>query len=490
MLNLGSYEGRQQLQADLVRFAELNDESFRDTLLTAKDPAKAFTEAVAVFNENVEEAEVARAKREQFKRDLYISDPEHAISVQARDDSAYLATILRGYIELFDPTPGPVEVLTWAGKRATTGVSRSSVMMAKATQEGDKLAGARIMHGADDLGEGVRHADDFMFPSADPSELARLDQLGRKGGAGMRDQRIAEQINREVTEDLRRAFPEQEGIEFAMSYRPKKDYDPIGSLPKPQAFGEKTLDPRSIQVLGAPESGLGKLVIFKPEHPLRTKGWDKLPAVQKRADLELYKLHLDQWTNFHKRNPAGKTGQWKQAIGERKKLDFGGGHSVEMELEAHKLAPNAIEIRAKHLSIDGTQIHKGRPASIGGDLDPLIAVDARTGKKLEGEMERFALESWNRRAVQAQKDFGFRSGGHGATAHGDDVTPRQWTSFAKYAAVHLTPAEQLRFEALVVKRAGLPAGTKILPAGLKADEHLLRTTISDSFVGPLGQVFD
>ncbi|MEA2386106.1 MAG: hypothetical protein QOJ22_280, partial [Thermoleophilaceae bacterium] len=486
LLQLRSYEGRQQIEADLVRFAILNEQSFKEGGWVWADPVKAVDDSMFVFRENVAEAETFRARRAQLKRDLYVSDPEKAIYLKAEEDSLYGAQVLRGFIELFDPTPGPVEVLTWAGKKGALKVSRGSIMAALANRQGDKLVGGKIMEGVEDLGEGVRHADDFVFSK---EGVLGLDQIGRKGGAGMREQRIAEQINREVTADLAREFPNVD-IEFAMSYKAKKDYDPVGALAKPQAFSEKTLDPRSIQILGAPPEGLGKLVIFHPKHPTQNAGWKNLPEVQQKADLELFNLHYDQWINFNKRNPAGKTAEWKKAIGEKRQIDFGGGHTVELELEKHRLGKNAFEIRASEMSIDGTLIHKGKAASIGGDLDPLVAVNAKTGKKLEGEIERRALELWNQKAIKAQKDFGFRSGGHGATMHGDDVTPQQWAKFAKLAGVHLSPAEQLRFEALVVKRAGLPAGTKIFPASLRTNEHLLRTTITDTYVGPLGQIFD
>lgn len=54
----------------------------------------------------------------------------------------------------------------------------------------------------------------------------------------------------------------------------------------------------------------------------------------------------------------------------------------------------------------------------------------------------------------------------------------------------MTPEEQRAFEALVVARAGLPQGTKILPAGLTANEHLVRTATSDTWLGPLGTVLE
>ena len=493
LLQFGSYEGQAQIEMDLIRFAELTNRSIITEGIgwVWAHPIKAYEDTTALFRENVEEAEVARARREQFKRNLYVSDPEKAIFLQAQDDSFYLKHVLGAFIEAFDPTPGPVDALRWAGKQGQTKITRASIMAALSRKQGDKLAGRKVMEGVEDLGEGVKHADDFVFPSADPDELLKLDQLGKKGGAGMREQRIAEQINREMSEQLQKEFPHVD-LEVGVSYKTKKNFDPVGSLPKPQAFSEKILDPRSIQVLGAPPEALGKKLIFKPTHPLQTtKGWDQLPAIQKRADIELYKLHLDQWLNLHKRNPAGKTGDWKKAVGQRHKIEFGGGHTVELELELHPLGKDALEVRAKYMAIDGTVIHDGKPLSIGSDWDPLVLVNAKNaGKKLEGEIERRALEIWNQKAVKAQKEFGFRSGGHGATMHGDDVTPQQWTKFARLAGVTLNPVEQLHFEALVAKRAGLPVGTKIFPAALQANEHVVRTTVSDTYVGPLGQIFD
>ena len=273
-----------------------------------------------------------------------------------------------------------------------------------------------------------------------------------------------------------------------MNYRPKKDYDPVGALSKPQAFQEKTLDPRAIQVLGAPPEGLGELDIFLPDHPSSAPGWKNLSSAQKAADIDLYEAHLEQWTNFHKRKPSGKTGDWKPALHKKTKIEFGGGHSVELKLKNNKLGKNAFEIQAEEMSVDGVLIHKGKPLSIGGDLDPLIAIDAKTGKKLAGEIEAEGLRLWNEKSLKAQKELGFKSGGHGATAHGDDVTPSQWVKFAKYAGVHLDAEEQLLFEKMVVARAGLPAGTKIFPAGLPVNEHLIRTTASDTWFGPLGDV--
>ena len=492
LLQTGSYAGRQQIEADLIRFAELNEQSMKEAWWVWSSPGESYTAVTEGFRQNVEEAEVLRAKREQLKRDYYLTDPAKAIQMKAADDSWYAAQVLRYFIDEFQPSPSAKlldKEITWGGKVARSKTARASVVMAEAVKRGDAAVGREVFNAAEDLGEGVRHADDFLFPSADPKDLLKLDQIGKQGGAGIRDQRIAEQINREVTEDLRREFAGVD-IEFNMYYRPKKDYDPLGSLPKAQAFGEKTLDPRSIEILGAPAEGLGKLVIFKPDHPASKKGWAALSSVEKKGDLDLYKLHLDQWVNFNKRNPAGKTGQWKPALDKKTKIDFGGGHSVEIKLEQKKLGKNAVEIRATEMHIDGTQVHKGKPASFGGDLDPLMALNAKTGKKLEGEVERRALVLWNQKAVKAQKELGFRSGGHGATAHGDDVTPAQWAKFAKYAAVHMTPDEQLVFEALVVARAGLPAGTKVLPAGLPANEHLVKTTTSDTWLGPLGTVLD
>jgi Ca2+-binding RTX toxin-like protein len=492
LLNAGSYAGRQQIEADLIRFAELNDQSFREGMWVFSSPGESYTAVTEQFRENVEQAEVARSKREQLKRAYYLTDPEKAIYLKAQDDSWYAAQVLRYFVEEFTPSPSAKllgKEITWGGKAAKSKSARASVVMAEAVKHGDATVGRQVYNGAEDLGEGVKHADDFIFPSADPKDLLKLDQIGKQGGAGIRDQRVAEQINREVTEDLKREFPGTD-IEFNMFYRPKKDYEPVGALAKPQAFGEKTLDPRSIEILGAPADGLGKLVIFKPDHPASTKGWAGLSSIEKKADLDLYKLHLDQWVNFNKRKPAGKTADWKPALDKKTKIDFGGGHSVEVKLEKKKLGKDAYEIRATEMHVDGTQIHKGKPASIGGDLDPLMAINAKTGTKLKGEIERRALELWNQKSVKAQKELGFRSGGHGATGHGDDVTPAQWAKFAKYAAVHMTPDEQLVFEALVVARAGLPAGTKILPAGIKANEHLVRTTTSDTWLGPLGTVLD
>ncbi|HYH59493.1 MAG TPA: hypothetical protein VD790_09770 [Thermoleophilaceae bacterium] len=493
LLQFGSYEGRMQIEADMVAMAEANDQSFAESWWAWDNPGEAYTLATGQFEENIEQMTVRRANRERIHRDLYATDPEKAIFLKAQNDSWYAAQVARGFIEAFAPAPGAKlldKPISWGGKAATSKASRASVMAAEASKSGNAAAGGRIMHGAEDLGEGVIHADDFTFPSADPDELIRLDQLGKKGGAGMRDQRIAEQINREVTDQLRKEFP-QADVEFNMSYKRKKDYDPIGSLAKPQAFSEKILDPRSIQVLGAPAEGMGKQVLFRPDHPSKVPGWKQLPAIEKQADLELYDHHLDQWTNFHKRNPAGKTADWKKAIGRRHKIEFGDGHTVELDLELHKLGDDAFEVQAKYMAIDGTLIHNGKPRSIGSDWDPLVGVNIKNGgKKLEGEIERRALQIWNQKAVKAQKELGFRSGGHGATMHGDDVTPEQWAKFAKLAGVHLSPEEQPIFEALVVKRAGLPAGTKIFPATLAANEHLVRTTLSDTYVGPLGQIFD
>ena len=492
LFSAGSYEGRQQIEADLIAFAELNEQSMREGWWVWSSPGESYTAVTEQFRESVEGLEVQRAKRDQLKRSYYLTDPVKAIELKAQDDSWYAAQVLRYFIDEFSPSPDAKflgKEITFGGKAAKSKTARASAVMGEALENGDKAAGRQIVNGVEDLGEGVRHADDFTFASADPEELLKLDQISRQGGAGIRDQRIAEQINREVTEELRHEFPGTD-IEFNMYYRPKKDYDPVGSLPKAQAFGEKTLDPRSIEILGAPAEGLGKLVIFKPDHPARTKGWAALSSVEKKADIDLYKLHLDQWVNFNKRNPAGKTGQWKPALDRKTKIDFGGGHSVELKLEAKQLGKDAIEIRTTEMHIDGVQIHKGKPLSNGGDLDPLMALNAKTGKKLKGEIERRALEKWNQKAVKAQKELGFRSGGHGATAHGDDVTPAQWVKFARYAAVHLTPEEQKVFEALVVARAGLPAGTPILPAGIQANEHLVKTTTSDTWLGPLGTVLD
>ncbi len=492
LFQAGSYEGRQQIEADLIRFAELNEQSMREAWWVWSSPRESYAAVTEQFSANVQQLEEQRARRDQLKRDYYLTDPVKAIELKAEDDSWYAAQVLRYFIDEFSPSPGAKflgQEIRFGGKVAKSKTARASAVIAEAVKGGDKLAGRPVLNGVEDLGDGVRHADDFIFPSADPADLLKLDQIGKRGGAGTRDQRIAEQINREVTEDLRREFPHA-GVEFNMYYRPKKDYEPVGSLAKAQAFSEKTLDPRSIEILGAPAEGLGKLVIFRPTHPNRPKGWTALSEVEKQADLELYKQHLEQWTNFNKRTPSGKTAQWKPALDKKTKIDFGGGHSVELKLEKKKLGRNAYEIRATEMHVDGTQIHKGRPLSIGGDLDPLIAVDAKTGKKLSGEIERRALELWNQRSVKAQKELGFRSGGHGATAHGDDVTPAQWAKFAKYAAVHMTPEEQLKFEALVVARAGLPQGTKILPAGIQANEHLVRTTTSDTWHGPLGTVLD
>ncbi len=488
MLQSSSYEGRQQILADLVYMADLNSEDYG----AWNTPGKKYNEGIAAFNAAVTDAEVRRNNTRQQQIDLIANgDPQRAIEIAAESDSYYEGQVLRAFIAIFAPLPGEKYLnkpISFGGKALTKTTSRASANLVNAVAHGDEVAGP-IVHGAQDLGQVPNFVDDFTFKTADLDTLIHVDELAKVGGTSVRDQRLAEQLNREVTAELQAEFPDAD-VEFEMAYRPKKPYEPLDSLAKPQIFGEKTLDPRAVEILGAPEEALGGIAIFLPKHPSKFPGWQELPAVQKASDLELYETHLDAWVNFNKAKPEGKTALWKPALDHTVKADFGGGHSVEVKLEKVKLGKNAYEIKATRLKVDDELIHNGRARTIGGDLDPAVAIDANTGLKLSGEIERRGIEIWNREALRYQREFGFRGGGHGAPIHGDDLSPDGWVKFAHYGAVHLTPAEQLIQEARVVARAGLPVGTKIFPAGLRSNVHLIRTSSSDTWFGPLGDILE
>ena len=488
MMQGSSYEGRQQIIADLAYMADLNSEDYG----AWNTPGKKFNEGIAAFRATVHDAEVRRSNTRQQQINLIAQGkPQRAIEIAAESDSYYEGQVLRAFIAMFAPLPGEKYLgkpISFRGQALTKTASRSSANLVNAVAHGDQVAGP-VVHGAQDLGQIPNFVDDFTFKTADIDTLIKVDELAKVGGTTVRDQRLAEQLNREVTAELQAEFPDAD-VEFEMAYRPKKPYEPQDSLAKPQIFGEKTLDPRSVEILGAPEEALGGIAIFLPEHPSKFPGWKDLPAVQKVTDLDLYETHLDAWVNFNKAKPEGKTALWKPALDRTVKADFGGGHSVEVKLEKVKLGKNAFEIKATRLKVDGELIHQGRARTIGGDLDPAVAIDANTGLKLEGEIERRGLEIWNREALRYQREFGFRAGGHGAPIHGDDLSPDGWVKFAHYGAVHLTPAEQLIQQARVAARAGLPLGTKIFPAGMRADVHLIRTSSSDTWFGPLGDILE